>query len=41
MLMAWSSILGFALLKPADAERVERAISTTHTAPADSLAADH
>ncbi|HEX2837333.1 MAG TPA: hypothetical protein VHN77_04300 [Phycisphaerales bacterium] len=38
MLMAWSSILGFALLKPAEAQRVERAIGNAATPPADSVA---
>lgn len=38
MLMAWSSIVGFALLSPTDARRVEQAVSESHVTPADSIA---
>ncbi len=38
MLLAWSSILGFVLLHPKDAQRVERAVSESHLTPADSVA---
>ncbi|MFO0831737.1 MAG: hypothetical protein U0637_07815 [Phycisphaerales bacterium] len=37
MLMAWSSILGFALLNPADAQKVERTVGA-HAVPPESVA---